>query len=54
LAEWCLYGEKAWNREQRQRTLWFYRSVIEVAQTLKNSSLVEELKRIVKQLEALE
>ncbi len=54
LVEWRLYGEKAWNREQRQRTLWFYRSVIEVAQTLKNSSLVEELKRVVKQLEALE
>ncbi|MDZ8258497.1 HD domain-containing protein [Nostoc sp. ChiQUE01b] len=54
LIEWDLYGDKAWNKEQRQRTLWFYRSVIAVAQTLTDSRLVEELRRIVKQLEAFE
>ncbi|MEH2154950.1 HD domain-containing protein [Nostoc sp.] len=54
LTEWDLYGDKAWNKEQRQRNLWFYRSVIEVAQTLTDSRLVEELRRIVKQLEAFE
>ncbi|MEH1896963.1 MAG: HD domain-containing protein [Nostoc sp.] len=54
LTEWDLYGDKAWNKEQRQRTLWFYRSVITVAQTLTDSRLVEELRRIVKQLEAFE
>ena len=54
LTEWDVYGDKAWNQEQRQRTLWFYRSVIAVAQTLTDSRLVEELRRIVKQLEAFE
>lgn len=54
LTEWYLYGEKAWNKEQRERTLWFYRSVMEVAQTLKDSRLLEELNRVVKQLEVLE
>jgi (p)ppGpp synthase/HD superfamily hydrolase len=54
LSEWYLYGEKAWNQEQRERTLWFYRSVIEVAQTLIDSSLLEEFRRIVQQLEAIE
>ncbi|QKQ77725.1 HD domain-containing protein [Nostoc sp. TCL240-02] len=54
LSEWYLYGEKAWNKEQRQRTLWFYRSVIEVAQTLIDSRLLEEFRRIVQQLEAIE
>ncbi|GAA6622106.1 HD domain-containing protein [Scytonema sp. NUACC26] len=53
LFEWYTYGEKAWNKEQRERTLWFYRSVIEVAQLLGVSSfLLEELERVVKQLEA--
>ncbi|MEH1788517.1 HD domain-containing protein [Nostoc sp.] len=52
LTEWDLYGDKAGNQEQRQRTLWFYHSVIAVAQTLTDSRLVEELRRIVKQLEA--
>ncbi|OYE00222.1 phosphohydrolase [Nostoc sp. 'Peltigera membranacea cyanobiont' 232] len=54
LTEWDVYGDKAWNQEQRQRTLWFYRSVIAVAQTLTDSRLLEELRRIVKQLEAFE
>ncbi|MBD2436233.1 HD domain-containing protein [Nostoc sp. FACHB-110] len=54
LTEFYLYGDKAWTLAQRQRTLWFYHSVIEIAQKFVDSPLLAEFKRIVQQLEALD
>lgn len=47
LSEWYRYGDKAWSQQQRQRTLWLYRSVIEIAKSARVSSfLVRELEQV--------
>lgn len=56
LSEYYQYGQQTWLSfsEGLQGLLWFYHSIITIAESLENSSfLLKELKRVVQQLEQL-
>jgi len=55
LQEYRMRGEKLWEhfRGGRDGTLWYYRSIVDTLKQVEPNPLVEELDRVVSQLEAL-
>jgi (p)ppGpp synthase/HD superfamily hydrolase len=54
LADYCEIGESVWERFQGKRdgTLWYYRSLVDEFRTRDDNPLVNQLERVVKELEA--
>jgi len=55
LADYRRHGEALWGRFQggREGTLWYYRALVETFRQAGNNPLVEELERVVSELESL-
>ena len=55
LSEYRTHGESVWShfRGGRDGTLWYYRAVVDTLKAVQTTSLVEELDRVVSQLERM-
>lgn len=55
LADYRIMGESLWERFRggKEGTLWYYRSVLDALRNVESTPLVEELERVVLELEAL-
>ncbi len=55
LADYRIMGELLWERFRggKEGTLWYYRSVLDALRNVESTPLVEELERVVLELEAL-
>jgi len=55
LADYRREGDSVWERfsGRREGTLWYYRAVLDVLQQGKTNRLVDELERVVTELETL-
>ncbi|HTO97350.1 MAG TPA: hypothetical protein VMK66_09940, partial [Myxococcales bacterium] len=55
LADYRRHGEALWGRFRggREGTLWYYRALVETFRQAGNNPLVEELERVVSELETL-
>ena len=55
LSDYRLLGEDLWTRFNggKEGTLWYYRAVVDVLSTENESPLVEELDRVVSEMERL-
>lgn len=53
LADWHRDGKAVWSRFKggREGTLWFYRSLVQVLEQVDSSSMIEELERVLYELE---
>lgn len=55
LKDYCLVGESLWQRFQggKDGTLWYYRALVDAFKQTGNRAIVEELERVVAQIEVL-